>query len=240
MTRALGLTIEEAPRDLVALPAKLLSCRQIDQVDAQLAQALGLDVERHVSAGLVTCDSDDALYVALDQATKFAEVDVVFGRSFYAGARHSSGPFSGEILGIVAGAHPGHVAEALWKIREGLHDGICFHTFAGESQPAFFAYVLSETGRYLAPQAKLEPGAPMAYLIAPPLESVVGVDAALKAAKVTLAKHLPPPSETNFGGAFLAGELPELEAAAVAFVEAIRSIAHSPLAALRRPSRLRR
>ncbi len=240
MTRALGLTVEEAPRDLVPLPSRILACRQIDHVDAQLAKAYGLDPEKHASAGLVTGDSDDAMYVALDQATKFADVDVVFGRSFYAGARHSSGPFSGEILGIVAGAHPEHVAEALWKIREGLQEGIWFHTFPGEGQPSFFAYVLSESGRYLAPQVGLEPGAPMAYLIAPPLESVVGVDAALKAARVTLVKSMPPPSETNFGGAWLAGELPEVEAAAVAFVEAIRDIAKSPLAALRRPSRLRR
>jgi ethanolamine utilization protein EutL len=240
VSRALGLVVEEPPRDLLPVPATLLSCRQIDQLDPQFAKALGLDPERHVSAGLVTCDSDDAMYVALDQATKFAEVDVVFGRSFYAGARHASGPFSGEVLGVVAGEHPDHVAEGLWKIREGLHDGIWFHTFPGDDQPAFFAYVLSETGRYLAPQAGIEPGAPMAYLIAPPLESMVGVDAALKAARVKLAKHIPPPSETNFGGAFLIGELPEVEAAAVAFVEAIRDIAKSPLAALRRPARLRR
>jgi len=47
----------------------------------------------------------------------------------------------------------------------------------------------------------------MAYLIAPPLEAVVAVDAALKAAPVKLAKWIPPPSETNFAGAFLTGEL---------------------------------
>ena len=66
------------------------------------------------------------------------------------------------------------------------------------------------------------------------------VDAALKAADVRLAKHLPPPSETNFGGGYLVGDLAELEAAAVAFVDAIRVIAARPLEALRRPDRLRR
>jgi ethanolamine utilization protein EutL len=236
----LGFIIEGVPAGLVPLPAKLLSCRQIDQVDRQLAQALGLDPVRHVSAGLVTCDADDVMYVALDQATKSADVDVVFGQSFYAGARHASGPFSGEVLGIVAGENPEHVVEALWAVRQALQDGLHFHTFEGDNQPAFFAHVISETGRYLAPQAGLEPGAPMAYLIAPPIESMVGLDAALKAADVRLAKHLPPPSETNFGGGFLVGELAELEAAAVAFVEAIRALAKSPLAALRRPMRLRR
>lgn len=238
--RSLGLSLERLPAGLVPQPARLLSVRQIDQLDLQLAVALGLDPARHTCAGLVTCDQDDALYVALDHCTKFAEVDVVFGRSMYAGSRHASGPYSGEVLGIVAGRTPDDIAEALWAMREGLLGGIQFHTFAGEDQPGFFAHVISETGSYLAPQAGVARGEPMAYLIAPPLEATVAVDAALKAADVKLAKWLPPPSETNFAGAYLTGALPSLEAAAVAFVEGVREVAKAPLQAMRRPSRLRR
>ena len=238
--RPLGLEQDELPPDLVALPANLLAVQLIEQVEPQLAKALGLDPVRHTSAGLVTCDQDDALYTALDHCTKFAEVDVVFARSFYAGAKHASGPYSGEILGVIAGAHPDHVREGLWALREGLAEGIQFHTFAGANQPAFFAQVIRETGSYLAPLAGIQPGAPMAYLIAPPIEAAVAVDAALKAAGVRLARWLPPPSETNFAGAYLLGEIAALEAAASAFVEAIRGVARSPLSALRRPERLRR
>ena len=106
--------------------------------------------------------------------------------------------------------------------------------------PAFLAHVISETGTYLAPQAGVKPGAPMAYLIAPPLEATVAVDAALKAAPVTLAKWIPPPSETNFAGAFLTGDLADLNAARDAFVAAIEEVVRSPLQASRRPDRLRR
>lgn len=238
--RPLGLVTERLPPGLLPLPATLLAVRQIELVDAQLAASLGLDPARHVSAGLVTCDADDALYVALDHCTKFADVDVVFGRSFYAGARHASGPFSGEVLGVVAGANPDDVSEALWALREGLRDGIHFHTFEGDNRPSFFAHVLGETGSYLAPQAGIETGAPMAYLVAPPLEAMVGVDAALKSAQVTLAKWMPPPSETNFAAAYLTGTLSELEAAAVSFVEQIRDVSQHPQSGMRRPARLRR
>ncbi|MBI1944179.1 MAG: ethanolamine utilization microcompartment protein EutL [Deltaproteobacteria bacterium] len=230
--------------DLVDLWPVLLTCRQIDAVDGQLAAALGLDPTKHTSAGLVTCDQDDSLYVALDECTKHARVDVVFGRSFYAGSKHGSGPLSGEVLGVVAGEHPDEVAEALWALKDALRR-VRFQTFPGDAtgvqgQPAFLAHVIAETGRYLAPQAGIAPGEPMAYLIAPPLESAVGVDAALKAAPVKLGKWIPPPSETNFGGAFLTGALPALEAARDAFVEAIRDVTRAPLAAARRPDRLRR
>ena len=59
----------------------------------------------------------------------------------------------------------------------------------------------------------------MAYLIAPPLESIVGLDAACKAANVRLAKWFGPPSETNFGGGYLVGDQTACEAAARAFAE---------------------
>ncbi len=225
---------------LVPQRPKLLSCRQLEQVDPQLSRALGLDRARHVSAGLVTCDQDDALYAALDHATKFADVDVVYAKSFYAGAAHASGPLSGEILGVLAGPDPDEVAEGLWALREALETSIHFVTFEGTSGPAFFPHVISETGRYLAPLAGIRPGQPMAYLIAPPIEATIALDAALKVADVKLAKFFGPPTETNFAGGYLTGELADVEAAANAFTDAIHQVVRSPLGGLVRPSRERR
>ena len=169
-------------RALVPQRPRLLSCRQLEQVDGQLARALGLDPARHVSAGLVTCDQDDSLYAALDHATKFARVDVVYARSFYAGAAHASGPTSGEVLGVLAGPDPDEVAEGLWALQQALASSISFFTFEGLPGPAFFPHVIAETGRYLAPLAGVPVGTPMAYLIGTPTEALVGLDAACKAA----------------------------------------------------------
>ena len=47
----------------------------------------------------------------------------------------------------------------------------------------YFAHCISRTGSYLSAQAGVKEGTAMAYLIAPPLEAAVGLDAALKAAK---------------------------------------------------------
>lgn len=237
--RPLGLTLTPPPAGLQPVPATLLAVQQLHHIDGQLAAALGLDPARHTSCGLLTADSDDALYVALDEATKHAEVDVVFGRSFYAGAAHASGPFSGEVLGIIAGAHPDHVAEGIWAVRAALRD-VAFQRFVGTEGPAFLAHAIGSVGSFLAREAGVQVGDPIAYLIAPPLESIVGLDAALKSADVRLVKHIAPPSETNYGGGFLQGPLREVEAATVAFIEAIRAITASPLHGLRRPARLRR
>lgn len=227
-------------RALVPARPRLLSVRQLEQVEPSLAKALGLDPTRHVSAGLITCDQDDSLYAALDHATKHADVDVVYARSFYAGSAHASGPLSGEIMGVLAGPNPSEVAEGLWALREALTSKIHFVTFEGTTGPAFFPHVIAETGRYLAPLANVAPGRPLAYLIAPPVEAMVGLDAALKSANVTLQKFFGPPTETNFAGAYLTGELPDVEAAARAFTEAVEAVVVSPLGGLVRPERERR
>ena len=93
---------------------------------------------------------------------------------------------------------------------------------------AFFPHAIASVGRYLAPLADVAVGSPLAYLIAPPLESVVALDAACKAGRVRLAKWFGPPSETNFGGGYLSGDLPACEAAARAFAAAIVDVCHAP------------
>lgn len=227
-------------RALIPQRPRLLSVRQLEFVDPQLAKGLGLDPSRHVSAGLVTCDQDDSLYAALDHATKFAEVDVVYAKSFYAGSAHASGPLSGEILGVIAGPNPSEVAEGLWALREALTTEIHFVQFEGTKGPAFFPHVIAETGRYLAPLANVKVGAPLAYLIAPPVEAMIGLDAALKVAGVTLQKFFGPPTETNFGGGYLTGSLADVQAAAQAFTDAVESVVSSPVGGLVRPERERR
>lgn len=226
------------PDDIAPLRPKLLSCRLIPSVSPALRDELGCGPQ-HYAIGLVTCDQDDAMYAALDQATKFAQVDVVYAKSFYAGAGHASGPLSGEILGVLAGPDPDEVLEGLAALREYLGDRACFYQGKGlpGASPAFFPHVLSETGDYLSKLAGIPRGAPLAYLIAPPVESVVAVDAALKAADVRLCKYFGPPTETNFGGAWLTGDLAACEAAAAAFASAVLDVARRPLEAARRPAR---
>jgi ethanolamine utilization protein EutL len=177
---------------------------------------------------LITCDQDDSLYVALDEATKQAPVEVVFGQSFWAGASHASGPLSGECLGIIAGRSPADVREGLAACMHCLEEDACFYTANDDGSLLIFPHVVAAIGDYLAQESGLEPGTPLAYLIAPPLEAVVGIDAALKAADVSLQRSFSPPTPTNFAGGYLTGPLEQCEAAAVAFAEAVVDLAANP------------
>ncbi len=221
------------PADLLPLRPKLLTCRAIPFAAPELRDALGCRAA-HTSLGLVTADQDDSMYAALDHATKFARVDVVYAKSLYAGAAHASGPLSGEILGVLAAEDPDEILEGLAALRAYLAEFACFYTLPGGSQPAFFPHVIAETGEYLSAAAGIARGEPLAYLIAPPTESMVGIDAALKAADVRLCRFFGPPTETNYGGAYLTGTLYAVQAAAAAFAEAISDVARRPLEAARR------
>ena len=75
----------------------------------------------------------------------------------------------------------------------------------------------------------MKPGEALAYLIAPPLEGMYAMDAALKAAEVRLCKLYAPPSETNFGGGLLTGTQSACDAACAAFAAAVTEVAAQPM-----------
>lgn len=213
---------------LVRVPATLLACRALPHADARLCEALGLPPgAAGRSLGLVTCDQDDTLYAALDHATKMSPVEVIYARSFYAGAAHASGPLSGEVLGVIAGDEPEAVTQGLAAVDHALADLFGFYR-VGDTGVTLFPTVIGRVGRYLAAQARVDEGSALAYLIAPPIEAMVALDAALKVSDVSLARFFGPPSETNFAGAYLTGELHAVEAAARAFTAAVVDVATSP------------
>jgi ethanolamine utilization protein EutL len=207
----------------------VLTVRRIPRADPAKVRAYRGDPAKHIALGLVTVDQDDPTYVALDEATKHAQVDVIFAKSFYAGAAHSSGRLSGEILGVLAAAEPEAIEHALDALLRCLAHDACFYDADGKRTVTVFPHVISSLGEYLSKEAGLSPGDPMAYLVAPPLEASIALDAALKAADVRAVRIMTPPTETNFAAAWLTGTLDECEAAAMAYAEAVVEVAGSPI-----------
>ena len=210
------------------LRPNILSMKLISNVSSDLAQALEL-MPRHKSLGLVTADTDDVTYTALDEATKDADVDVVYAKSMYAGADNASTRLAGEVLGIIAGPSPAEVRSGLASIRNFMEHGACFVSANEDDSIVYFAHTISRTGSYLSQIAGIPEGEALAYLIAPPLEAIYGLDAALKAADVRIVSFYGPPSETNFGGGLLTGTQSACKAACSAFAQAVRTVAEEPM-----------
>ena len=209
------------------IPVKVLSTRTIANVSETLAKKLGLP-KQYRSIGLITADSDDMTYCALDEATKAAAVEVVYGKSLYAGAANASTALAGEVIGILAGPNPAEVQSGLRACVDFMNSGAGFRSANQDDSVIYFAHTVSRTGTYLSKVAGVREGEALAYLIAPPLEAMVGLDEAMKASDVELVTLFEPPSETNFGGGLLTGTQSACDAAAAAFAEAVKAVAAHP------------
>ena len=192
-----------------------------------MAKALELG-PRHKSLGIVTADTYDVLYTALDEATKDADVEVVYARSMYAGAANASTKLAGEVIGIIGGPSPAEIRSGLNSIRNFMESGPCFVSANEDDSIVYYAHTVSRTGSYLSKTAGIPEGEALAYLIAPPLEAVYGLDAAMKAADVSMVSFYGPPSETNFGGGLLTGSQSACKAACSAFAQAVQAVADYP------------
>ncbi len=205
-----------------------LSVQLIPQVDRNLADQLKLTPEQR-SIGLLTVDNDDATYTAIDEATKMADVEVVYARSFYAGAKHSSGLISGEIMAILAGPNPAEVRAGLNAAVDYIQTKAIWYSANEDASIAFFPHLISRTGTYLSKTCNIPVGSPIAYLVAPPMEGLVALDAALKAAAVTICALTMPPSETNYMGVMLTGDQAACKAAVLAFQNKVLEVANQPM-----------
>ncbi|MBM7649288.1 ethanolamine utilization protein EutL [Bacillus ectoiniformans] len=213
---------------LPRVKAELLAMRVIPNVDQGLAEKFNLTSDQR-SLGFFTLTIDDVGYTALDEATKYADVDVVYAKSFYAGAGHASGPLSGEFIGVLAGPTPEQVRSGLEAVQTTIESEAYFEALNEDHSHVLYAHVVSRTGSYLSNLAGINEGDSLAYLIAPPLEAIYGLDAALKAADVDICVLYEPPSETNFGGGLLTGSQSACQAAADAFRETIVELTKNPL-----------
>ncbi|MGL5085369.1 MAG: ethanolamine utilization microcompartment protein EutL [Clostridium sp.] len=210
-----------------AIRPTVLGVKIISNVSPELAKRLNLGAE-HKSLGLITSDMDDVTYTALDEATKAAEVEVVYAKSMYGGAGNASTKLAGEVIGIIAGSSPAEVRSGLNAALDFMEHGSHFVSANDDNSIVYYAYCVSRTGTYLSKVAEVQEGEAIAYLVAPPLEAIYGLDAALKAADVQLKQLFEPPTETNFGGALLSGSQSACKAACDAFAEAVKSVANEP------------
>jgi len=205
------------------IPVKVLAVRYLANGAPTLCKGLGAP-GGYPSLAMLTADSDDPTYIALDHATKAADVKVCYAKSFYAGAANAATPLAGEVIGVLAGKEPG-------TVRSGMEAALSMLEQVGFEDVGVpcLAHTVSSCGSFLAAEAGVQEGQALAYLIAPPLESMYGLDRALKAADVKLCKLYDPPSQTNFGGGLLTGSQSACYAACAAFREAVAEVAARPL-----------
>jgi ethanolamine utilization protein EutL len=207
--------------------ATVLATKIIPQVDPSLGDLLGLSSGQK-SIAILTADSDDVTYTALDEATKMADVKVIFAQSFYGGAANATTKLAGEVIGVLGGPNPEQARSALDSCIDVIENKAHFVSANNDDTIIYFAHCISRTGSYLSGAAGVEEGKALAYLIAPPLEALYALDKALKAANVRMCQLYEPPTKTNFAGALLTGSQADCKSACDAFASAVEYVADNP------------
>ena len=180
------------------------------------------------SLGILTTDCDDVSYAALDEATKKAAVRVVYAKSMYAGSSNASTALAGEFIGILCAENPEEIKSGLEAAVSFIRNDACFYSANDDDSIVYFAHCISRSGSYLSEAAGIAEGEAIAYLIAPPAEAIVALDAAMKAADVQMCLFYGPPTETNFAGGLLTGDQAACKAACEAFADKVCKVAAQP------------
>ena len=128
----------------------------------------------------------------------------------------------------MAGPNPEEVRSGLDVAVYEIENGASLYSANDDDSIPYFAHCISRAGSYLSEGANAEEGTAIAYLIAPPGEAMVALDAALKAADVQVGAFYGPPSETNFAGGLLVGSQSACRAACDAFANAVIAVANDP------------
>lgn len=209
------------------LKASVLAVKIIPNISDSLAEKWNLP-DNHKSVGILTLDSDDVGYAAIDEATKKADVVAVLAKSFYAGAANATQKYSGEFIAILSGPTPAEVKSGLTAAIDFIENDAAFISANEDNSVAYFAHCISRTGSFLSKQAGIKEGEALGYLIAPPLEASYALDVALKSADVKLVTYFEPPSETNFSGGYVTGSQSACKAACDAFADAVVYCAENP------------
>lgn len=204
--------------------ANILSARIISSVTPAMAKQFGLEPNQ-TSIGIFTADNDDIGFLALDEATKQADVTVAYGGSMYAGGANANTLLAGELFAVLAGSQLGEVRSGMQTVFAFFNSGVHFTSCNDDDSIFHLAYTVARVGGYFASEYGIDPGNSMAYCVAPPLESVYAVDAALKAANVTMVEFWKPPTNTNFSGAVFTGSQSACAAACRAYEAAVQSVA---------------
>lgn len=134
--------------------AQVLSVQYIPNADPSILKSLRVIKEYH-SLGIITTDCDDVGYSALDEATKKAEVRVVYARSMYGGSANASTKLAGEFIGILAGPNPEEVRSGVDAAVSYIENDACFYSANEDDSIVYFAHCISSTGSYLSKECKI-------------------------------------------------------------------------------------
>ena len=177
--------------------------------------------EDHRCLGLIACDVENIMYLALDDASKKANVKAIYSNAAYAGKGNVWASVRGQVVGMLSGRNVEDVRKGLMYTREFIERETELYAFDEEESMLCFVRLIPRIGSYYQEKYSLPAGTAVAQLVSSPVESTYALDKALKAGNVHMAEFILPPTKTNTGGAVVYGTYSACRAARDTFLEEV-------------------
>lgn len=179
-----------------------------------------------IDIGIFTTQFDGVGYCAADEATKAANVEVAYLKTLYgAGA----GLNDGQVFGVITGPTVSDVESGLRYIHDFTENKATIYSMNDNDTNLIYAQLVPKIGKYFSKTYGLPIGSSIAFLFAPALEGIVGIDEALTVADVEVVKFFGPPTNSNLSGAILSGTQSNCKTACEAFKNAIIGCVEEPV-----------
>lgn len=211
------------------MKVNLLSQKIIANVSPEFARQYQLP-EGHQSVGFFSTDNDDVAYLAVDDATKKADIKVIHAATYYGGSGCTWSKYGGTVFVIFSGPKVADVKSGMASVRDFINNQAELYCFDGDASTAYYAQCIPRTGKYFQEWLGIEEGLAYAYLVGGPIETNYALDKALKSGDTTIAKYWTPPTHANSSGAVLKGTESACRAATTAFIDALQFATENPLA----------
>lgn len=206
---------------------KLVANRLLTDVEDIMLEAYNLP-EGYVDIGLFETEFEGIGYVAADDATKKANVEVVSIHSTHGGSGLGKSN-DGHVFGIISGPMVSDVERGLRYVRNYIENEAGVYSISEDDSVLIYAEYVSRIGKYFAKALDLKEGSSIAYLVAPSMYGVIGVDEALTLANVEVVKYWGDPTASNLCGAIVTGTQSQCQMAVEGFKNAIFDCAEEPI-----------
>ena len=165
---------------IVKMETHMLSQKVIANVTPEFARVYNIP-EGHTSVGFFSADNDDIGYLAVDDASKKANIKLIHAETYYGGTTCSWSKYGGSVFVLFSGPKVEDVKSGLRYVRDFIenHSELC--NFDGDEGTAFYAQTIPRPGKYFQEWCELKPGESYAYLVGGPIETNYALDKALKA-----------------------------------------------------------
>ena len=179
-----------------------------------------------VDIGVFTTEYDGVGYCAADEATKSANVDVAYIKTLYGSG---AGLNDGQVFGIITGASVSDVQSGLRYIRDYAENKSTIYSVNEDDSILIYAQLVPKIGKYFSSTYNLPINSSIAFLFAPALEGIVGIDEILKTSDVETVELFQPPTHSNLSGIIVTGTQANCKTACEAFKTAIINSVRKPL-----------